>query len=81
MSCCPHNSEMQSDSTVYNYMYSPLKNLTKYKCNVPCLCRWDKDRSNFDKMQYAWMIKGKIPHIPPAPNQKNPQTCCGMGRK
>jgi len=66
MSCCPQKSEARSDSTVYNYMYSPLKKLTDYSCDVPCLCRWDKDRSNFDKMQYEWLVKGQKPNIPPA---------------
>lgn len=69
MSCCPHNAEIQSDSTVFNYQYTPLKDLTKYTCKVPCLCRSSQERSNFDRMQYNWLIKGQQPHIPPAVNK------------
>ena len=69
MSCCPNNSESRNDSTVFNYMYSPLKNLTVYECNPnrgpqSCLCRWNNERTNFDKMQYNWYVHNEQPHIP-----------------
>jgi len=66
MSCCPKNAEARSDSTVFNYKYNQLQNLTKYRCEPSCLCRWDNERSSWDRMQYNWMVKGKQPNVPPA---------------
>lgn len=66
MSCCPKNKESQSDSTVYNYRYDRLKDLTKYKCEPECLCRFDKPRSNFDQMQLKSVVGKKPMHVPVA---------------
>lgn len=66
MSCCPKNAEARADSTVYNYQYDQLKNLTHYKCEPGCFCRFLSPRSDWDQMEYNWMEKGKKPHIRPA---------------
>ena len=66
MSCCPQNKETQSDSTIFNYRYDQLKDLTKYKCEPSCICRFDKSRSSFDEMQLKSVVARKPIHIPAA---------------
>ena len=66
MSCCPTNKENRNDSTVFNYQYNKLKNLTNYKCEPECICRVDNERSNWDRIQFDWSQKGEKPHIQPA---------------
>lgn len=63
-SCC--DKESRSDSQIFKYRYQPLKDLTHYTCDPPCLCRIIDTRSNWDRIQYQWMEKNKQPKIPPA---------------
>jgi len=50
MSC---SNETSSDSTNFNYRYAPLKNLTKHRCDINCLCNIPDERTNFDKYLQA----------------------------
>jgi hypothetical protein len=68
MSCCPQNKESRSDSVAFNYRYDKLKDLTHYKCEPACLCRFEKPRSAFDQMQMNWIVGDKKPHVQPASN-------------
>ena len=69
MSCCPSNKENRSDSTLFNYRYERLKNLTKYECEPSCLCNGIDERSDWDKIQFNWTQKNKVPHFQKMPYQ------------
>jgi hypothetical protein len=66
MSSCPSNSESKSDSTIFNYSYRALKDVEKYKCEVPCLCRLMTERSSYDKSQKQWIKNNMQINLPPA---------------
>ena len=66
MSCCPQNKETRSDSVAFNYRYDRLKDLTKYKCEPTCLCRFDKPRSSFDQLQLKSVLAHKPIDVPAA---------------
>ena len=66
MSCCQNNKEARSDSAVYNYQYEKLKNVSQYKCEPGCFCRFMDPPSKWDQLQFNWMEKGQKPNIPPA---------------
>lgn len=41
------NINRESDPP-FVYKYSPLKNITRYACEAPCLCRFGDERTRFD---------------------------------
>jgi hypothetical protein len=48
--------------------YSLLKDTTNYSCDQACLCRFDEDRSQKDKMYYNWFVLKQPMELPPPGN-------------
>lgn len=56
--------------------YSLLQNTTNYSCDQACLCRFDEERSQKDKMYYNWFVL-KQPMVLPTTEQNLPYAKSG----
>jgi hypothetical protein len=50
--------------------YSTLQNTTDFSCDQPCLCRFNEERSDKDKMYYNWFVLKQPMQLPPAGSQQ-----------
>lgn len=69
MSYASQKHEYQRPSSQNMPIYDCLKDLPRGENLPACLRRYSYDRSNWDQMQYAWMIQGKSLNVPPASAQ------------
>ncbi len=59
-----------------NNSYSDLQDTTNYTCDQPCICRFTDERSEKDKMYYAWFVKDQPMNLPTSGQIAQPSNNC-----
>ena len=69
-----HYNDMSSSKggCLDSSQYSSLQNTTNYTCDLPCLCRWNEERSSKDKLYYDWFVLDKPMVLVPNKRVQNP---------